>query len=149
MDVYAYDIETYKLEPTAVFHFISLAAFTEGKIVLHKGTAPKGVFIGELKAFALDLKSSWGINYRHYNLITNIPSNMVEYLRVTQGDIVLNAHNGTVTSVPFTSTIELPFTFCEKGYKFSATAGQCTECTLSGCEYCEVVKSDYSDLCRK
>jgi hypothetical protein len=99
--------------------------------------------------FAYDSTSSMGIYYRYYNLIAIIPTEMVEYFRVTNGDVVINGHNGTVSSIPWGNTIELPFTFCNTSEKLSAISGTCVECVTSGCQYCQQVDISYNDLCRK
>jgi hypothetical protein len=149
MNVYAYDIETFVLEPAGIFQFTNLGVFTDGNMTLIKPAASLGVYIGETKVFAYDSTSSMGIYYRYYNLIAIIPTEMVEYFRVTNGDVVINGHNGTVSSIPWGNTIELPFTFCNTSEKLSAISGTCVECVTSGCQYCQQVDISYNDLCRK
>ena len=73
---------------------------------------------------------------------------MVEYIRVSDSNLIMNANNATVTSVAILNTIQMPFTFCDAGYKQSATAGQWNEWTTIGCNYWQIVNSNFDDLCR-
>ena len=134
MEVYAWYIESFTLEPTASFEFHTLAAFTNGTITIKAGTTSplEGVYFAEMKVFTLDLVNSLGILYRYYNIISEVPSTMIEYFRVTEGSIVQNAHNDTVISVPHSGVIEMPITFCSKYLKHSATTGECQECSVAG-----------------
>jgi len=111
MSVNAYDIETFVLEPTASYDFTNLGTFTNSTITLKMGSSSEGVYIGEMKIFSYDSSNSKGIFYRDYNIIANIPTSMVEYFRVTNGDVVYNGHNTTVSSAAFGDTIDLPFEF--------------------------------------
>ena len=148
MDVFAYDIETFNLSPTASYHFLTIGAFTNTTVVLHNTVSPEGVYLGELRAYKLNLSTCLGIYYRNYAVISNLPSDMVEYVRVTDSNLVMNANNGTVTSIAILHSIQLPFTFWDIGYKPSATYGQCSECTTIGCNYWQIVNSNYNDLWR-
>jgi hypothetical protein len=132
MNVYAYDIESFTLEPIGVFQFINLGAYTDGDVTMIKPTGSNGVYVGEFKAFTYNGTNSMGVFYRNYNLIANYPTAMVEYFRITNGDVVTNGHNGTVSSIPWGDTIALPFTFCNETEKLSATANTCVECATPG-----------------
>lgn len=148
MTVHVFDIETFSLESTAVLEFLNIGSFTNGTVAFQNTVAPLGVYLGELKIYELDLEHSKGITYRRYNLINDIPSSMLEYVRITEGSLVTNAHNGTVSSITVNNTIPLPFDFSEIGHKITATQGEFAECTIIGCEYCQIVDSAYNDLCR-
>lgn len=148
MNVYAYDIESFTLEPIGIFQFINLGSYTAGDVTMINPTGSLGVYVGEFKAFTYNSINSEGVFYRSYNLIANYPTTMVEYFRVTNGDVVTNGHNGTVSSIPWGDTIALPFTFCNETEKLSATSGTCVECATSGCSFCQQVDASFNDLCR-
>lgn len=109
MNVYVYDIETFVLEPTGVFQFTNLIDMTNGTLKMHQTTSPLGIYFAEIKVYQLSLSINYGIDYRFYNVIGDYPSEFVNYIRITEGNLVLNANNDTVTSFAITDSIDFPF----------------------------------------
>ena len=148
MDVFAYDAETFELAPSAEFKFTSLLAITNPKLILHKTTSPHGIYLAELRVYTLSLSVNYGVSLRRYNLISDLPSQLVEYVRIADSNLIINSHNNTVTSLAVTGSIEFPLQMWDKNYKISSNTSQCDECTSLGCQYCQIVTSAYADLCR-
>ena len=108
MDVFAYDAETFELAPSAEFKFTSLLAITNPKLILHQTTSPQGIYLAELRVYSLSLSVNYGVSLRRYNLISDLPSQLVEYVRIADSNLIINSHNNTVTSLAVTGSIEFP-----------------------------------------
>ena len=81
--------------------------------------------------------------------MNDIPSNMIQYSRFSEGIFYIKAHLATPDSQDISAEVS-PFevNICEKGYKDSSTYGTCNSCSSTGWYWWQVVTSSYQDLCR-
>jgi hypothetical protein len=149
LDIMAWDYGNFSLEPKLRHKYDTIGPFTNNHLLFRQTGNTEGIYFAEVRAFKYQATFSNGVYYRYYDIIGSIPSNMIKYARVSNSSFYLNAHHTTPASVNISGDqAAFEVNICQTGYKISSTVGTCNACQQSGCIYCEVVDSAYSDLCR-
>ena len=150
MELFAWDYGNFSLEPKISQIVAVPTTFSNEKLIFKATGNSAGVYFSEIRVFKLKPNFCSGVFFRNYNIINQIPSDMIQYSRFSNGIFYIKSHLTTPESQNISSEVS-PFevNICEKGYKNSGSYGTCNPCSSSGCNYWEIVNSANSDLWRE